>query len=180
MTRALRITVITLLGLIIAVGVWLSFIYLKMLPAPGFFNHIPPLASLTADDQEEEISAIQAMKIENTQLNREVQKLEKELKQAEARQRQAEGKLAKLQKEAEAIEQTTAAEAARGDIYKELGQYYSSIKAQNAAAVFDELDDETIIGILQNMESEDAAKILAAMTPQRAAIITKKMLQVAG
>lgn len=179
MTRALRITVITLLGLIIAVGVWLSFIYLKMLPAPGFFNHIPPLASLTADDQEED-PAIQAMKIENTQLNREVQKLEKELKQAEARQRQAEGKLAKLQKEAEAIEQTTAAEAAQGDIYKELGQYYSSIKAQNAAAVFDELDDETIIGILQNMESEDAAKILAAMTPQRAAIITKKMLQVAG
>ncbi len=179
MARALRITVITLLGLIIAVGVWLSFIYLKMLPAPGFFNHIPPLASLTADDQEED-PAIQAMKIENTQLNREVQKLEKELKQAEARQRQAEGKLAKLQKEAEAIEQTTAAEAARGDIYKELGQYYSSIKAQNAAAVFDELDDETIIGILQNMESEDAAKILAAMTPQRAAIITKKMLQVAG
>ncbi|NMA62685.1 MAG: hypothetical protein GX964_01500 [Syntrophomonadaceae bacterium] len=179
MARALRITVITLLGLIIAVGVWLSFIYLKMLPAPGFFNHIPPLASLTADDQEED-PAIQAMKIENTQLNREVQKLEKELKQAEARQRQAEGKLAKLQKEAEAIEQTTAAEAAQGDIYKELGQYYSSIKAQNAAAVFDELDDETIIGILQNMESEDAAKILAAMTPQRAAIITKKMLQVAG
>ncbi len=179
MARALRITVITLLGLIIAVGVWLSFIYLKMLPAPGFFNHIPPLASLTADDQGED-PAIQAMKIENTQLNREVQKLEKELKQAEARQRQAEGKLAKLQKEAEAIEQTTAAEAARGDIYKELGQYYSSIKAQNAAAVFDELDDETIIGILQNMESEDAAKILAAMTPQRAAIITKKMLQVAG
>lgn len=179
MTRALRITVITLLGLIIAVGVWLSFIYLKMLPAPGFFNHIPPLASLTADDQGED-PAIQAMKIENTQLNREVQKLEKELKQAEARQRQAEGKLAKLQKEAEAIEQTTAAEAAQGDIYKELGQYYSSIKAQNAAAVFDELDDETIIGILQNMESEDAAKILAAMTPQRAAIITKKMLQVAG
>ncbi|MGI6486850.1 MAG: MotE family protein [Syntrophothermaceae bacterium] len=179
MARALRITVITLLGLIIAVGVWLSFIYLKMLPAPGFFNHIPPLASLTADDQGED-PAIQAMKIENTQLNREVQKLEKELKQAEARQRQAEGKLAKLQKEAEAIEQTTAAEAAQGDIYKELGQYYSSIKAQNAAAVFDELDDETIIGILQNMESEDAAKILAAMTPQRAAIITKKMLQVAG
>lgn len=179
MSRALRITIITLLGLAIIVGVWLSFIYFKMLPAPKFFNHIPPLASLTADDQKEN-SVIQTMETENTRLNRKIQKLEKELKQAEARQRRAEGQLVKLQKEAETKEQTTAAEAARGDVYKELGQYYSSIKAQDAAAVFDELDDETIIGILQNMEPEDAARILAAMTPQRAAIITKKMLQVAG
>ena len=102
---------------------------------PQVFNHIPPLASLTADDQKE-IPSSRPWRPKTPVLTGDT-KAGKELKQAEARQRRAEGQLVKLQKEAETKEQTTAAEAAREVL--ELGQYYSSIKAQDAAAVFDEL-----------------------------------------
>ena len=59
--------------------------------------------------------------------------------------------------------------------YKQLAKYYAEMKPKEAVAIIDKLDDDTVIGILINLESDQAAKILATMDPKRAARLVNKL-----
>lgn len=53
-----------------------------------------------------------------------------------------------------------------------LARLYASMKAEAAAPIINELEDDMVVMILRKMEDEQAAKILTAMEPQRAAKLT--------
>jgi len=61
-------------------------------------------------------------------------------------------------------------------VYKDMAEYFSAMKAADAADILSGLDDEDIIGILGEMESESAAAILKNMERERAETVTRKML----
>lgn len=73
------------------------------------------------------------------------------------------------------IENTQKDKTSKASGYKQLANYYANMKPAEAVKIMNNLDDETIIGILINLENEQAGKILAAMDPKRAAIIVSKM-----
>jgi flagellar motility protein MotE (MotC chaperone) len=51
------------------------------------------------------------------------------------------------------------------------------MKPEEAVAILNNLDNPTIITVLQKMDEGQAAKILALMNPQRAAVLSKTLLQ---
>ena len=62
--------------------------------------------------------------------------------------------------------------------FVKLARLYSVMRPQEAASALSKLDDDVVIGILSKMEERKAARILAAMGPDRAADLTAKMLSV--
>lgn len=58
-----------------------------------------------------------------------------------------------------------------------LAGYYSSMKPEEAAAIMNELDDYTVLAILNKMEPDQAAQILAKFSAQRAATLTDQMFK---
>lgn len=59
--------------------------------------------------------------------------------------------------------------------YKQLAKIYSNMKSQAAAKILSRLDDSMVVGILSEMRDREAAKVLTAITPDRAAILSEKM-----
>jgi flagellar protein FlbB len=58
-----------------------------------------------------------------------------------------------------------------------LSQLYSGMKPQEAVAILNNLDDQTISNILKKMDENQAAMILVAMDTKRASAISKEMLK---
>jgi hypothetical protein len=58
---------------------------------------------------------------------------------------------------------------------KELSKVYDAMKPTNAAEIMAVMDDNLVVEILKNLKKRQAAKILAALPPKRAAIISKTM-----
>lgn len=58
-----------------------------------------------------------------------------------------------------------------------LSQLYSGMKPQEAVAILNNLDDQTISNILKKMDENQAAMILAAMDTKRASAISKELLK---
>ncbi len=62
-------------------------------------------------------------------------------------------------------------------VYGKLAKLYSAMKAEEAAAVFNNLEDEQVILILSRMEDDAAAKILSTLEPKKAARLTQAMIK---
>jgi len=62
-------------------------------------------------------------------------------------------------------------------IYAKLAKLYGGMKAEEAAAVFNNLEDEQVILILARMDDESAAKILSTLEPKKAARLTQAMIK---
>ncbi len=58
---------------------------------------------------------------------------------------------------------------------EELRKIYSAMKPKSAAAIFDELDLETLTGVLRGMSARKIAPIIAAMNPEKARLLTREM-----
>jgi flagellar motility protein MotE (MotC chaperone) len=56
--------------------------------------------------------------------------------------------------------------------YRKLAVYYSDMKPAAVVAILNKLDDEMVLGIFQEMESDKIAKILTIMLPDRAALLS--------
>jgi len=56
-----------------------------------------------------------------------------------------------------------------------LAGVYEKMKAEEAATIIQELDENLCLSILSQMEEKQAAKILAAMNPQQAARLSQKV-----
>ncbi len=178
--------VVAVISVALLVGAWCSLMYLGVLAPPAFMKRIPlaqrffesgepAVKQLTTQEQERQrlLARIKLLEEEKADLKRELQAKDAEL-------RQAKSDLTKANEQLEGLKKAALTAKGQEDVFKELAGYYSSIKPKEAAAVFEQLEDETIIGILQYMDSEQVGKIIAALPPQRAAVITKKMLEVAS
>ena len=62
-------------------------------------------------------------------------------------------------------------------VYGKLSKLYGAMKAEEAVAVFNNLEDEQVILILSRMEEEAAAKVLSVTEPKRAARLTQAMIK---
>jgi len=178
--KGLKTLIFVLLGLGLVAGIAFGLLYFGIMPVPGSWRNIPVLGSLGQD------KGMSPLEVKNNTLQRvvqsknsEIKRLREDLKKAEAARQEAQNRQAQLEKELQELRQTGDTAAVEQKIFKQLAGYYSAIKPKNAAAVFEKLDDETVIGILQNMDAESAARVIAAMQPERAATITRKMLRVA-
>ncbi|WP_188128191.1 MotE family protein [Propionispora hippei] len=58
-----------------------------------------------------------------------------------------------------------------------LARFYGNMKPDEAAAIMKQLDDSTIIAILNKMEEDQAAQVLAKFDAQRAANLTDQMFK---
>lgn len=76
---------------------------------------------------------------------------------------------------AEVLYKQVVEQTAYNDEIKQYVQTYSSMKAKNAAAIFDEMTDNfsLVADILENMDAKSRADILAQMDTENAARITK-------
>lgn len=78
---------------------------------------------------------------------------------------------------AEAIYKQVVSQLQKDEEIQDYIKAYSSMKAKNAAAIFDTMTDDfdLVCEILQGMDASTRADILAAMSAENAAIITKMM-----
>lgn len=93
------------------------------------------------------------------------EQLEKEQKQLDAYKKQIDRALARIEQ----------AESAR---VTKLARLYDSMRPDDVAKLFENLDDKVVLSILPKMKSVNAAKILGIMPPKRAARISTKMITV--
>ncbi len=68
-------------------------------------------------------------------------------------------------------------EAAEKKRVTKIAKLYDNMKPEDAAADLEPLDDDVVVLILQRMEEGNAANVLSAMTPERAARITQLMYE---
>lgn len=78
---------------------------------------------------------------------------------------------------AEAIYKQVVSQLQKDEEIEDYIKAYSSMKAKNAAAIFDTMTDDfdLVCEILQGMDASTRADILAAMSAENAAIVTKMM-----
>jgi hypothetical protein len=61
--------------------------------------------------------------------------------------------------------------------YEELAQIYTSMEAEQAARILEKFDDQIIINIFSSMKPKKVAEILTAFSPDRAGVISIKILE---
>lgn len=111
-----------------------------------------------------------------------IQSKESELAEREALLRAAEQQLMVQQQKLEGIREDIDQLLARYDTeqiaeQEELRKIYSAMKPKSAAAIFDELDLETLTGVLRGMSARKIAPIIAAMSPEKARLLTREMAE---
>jgi flagellar motility protein MotE (MotC chaperone) len=57
-----------------------------------------------------------------------------------------------------------------------LAKIYDGMKAQEVAAMMNNLDDDTVVAVLLRMSTRNAAKVLGLLNPERAARISNKLM----
>ncbi len=58
-----------------------------------------------------------------------------------------------------------------------LRSIYSAMKPKSAAAIFNDLDMETLVGLLRGISPRKVAPIIAAMNPERARLLTRELAE---
>lgn len=111
-----------------------------------------------------------------------IQSKESELAEREAILRAAEQQLMVQQQKLEEIREEIDRLLDRYDSeqvaeQEELRKIYSAMKPKSAAAIFDELDLDTLTGVLRGMSARKIAPIIAAMNPEKARLLTREMAE---
>ena len=96
----------------------------------------------------------------------------------EATEEQLQAKINQLTELQASLGQLDAARKQRQDAnWSGLVKIYESMKARDAAAIFDVLDMHVLLEVLDRMNERKAAAILAAMQPERARLVTQMLAQ---
>lgn len=176
MIRVAKILVITIALLLIAS---IAAMYFGVINPPQIIKDIPYLGKLLTSGEKEtedidpELMEIEQLKLELEDTNTTIERLENE--KAELEQQ-----LIATEKERDELRASKEESDTKNGQLQQLAEYYSKMKVKQAAAIMAELDDDTVVGILTNMGTETAASIIGGLDPQRAAVLTKKILQVKG
>ncbi|MGE5397842.1 MAG: MotE family protein [Chitinophagales bacterium] len=173
--------VLKIIGAIIALAfITAGSIYLGFIKPPGFLRNIPFVGKYATKNQQ----PVKSEFSRETMLENRLKTTEKDLDYCQNRIAELENKNEQLQSELKtAREEVNSSKEeidknnARDIEYGKLSQYYSNMKATQAAAIMSQMDDETAIGILENMKPDAAGSVLGRMEPGRAAALTKQMLQ---
>jgi flagellar motility protein MotE (MotC chaperone) len=131
--------------------------------------------------------------VSTEELDQVLRNKEKELKEKEALLKMREDELLPLKKEIEAKvadlnelqERLTAfakdlaerEKALRDAKIAHLVNLYEAMEPTQAAAIMEKLNMETVVRILGNMKGKSAGKILAAMKPEKGALVSEKLSQ---
>ncbi len=113
---------------------------------------------------------------------RDIEAKEREISVREDLLRAAEQQLVVKQEQLEQIRDEIRALVSDYDDEKDqeqqrLRQIYSAMKAKNAAAIFNDLDLDTLIGVVRGMSPRRLAPILAAMDPRKAQQLTLELAE---
>ncbi|MBP5856944.1 hypothetical protein KAJ83_07985 [Marivibrio halodurans] len=105
---------------------------------------------------------------------------ERELDEREALLSAAEQRLVTKQRQLEQLRQDIEDLVARYDKSQEeetsvLRQTYQNMKPKSAAAIFNDLDLSTLLDVVRGMPARTLAPILAAMSPEKARIVTQEL-----
>ena len=143
-------------------------------PVPGFQKE--PLSPDPFDLTDEEIDILQAL----AQRREELEARERDLKQREAMLAAAEARIEakvrgmeELRAEIEALLQQHADK--NEEQLLSLVRIYESMKPKDAARIFEELDMEVLLEVVDRMKERKSATILAQMNPRRAKAITLEL-----
>lgn len=134
----------------------------------------------------------QVLQRENEGLKQQNDNLKKQVAQAQKAQQDWTAKRVALeqqiasQKAGQAATQTSAQGTTQGttqqpstpeDKFKQLAKYYAEMKPKDAVNTMNLLPDNIVLGILTKLDSDQTAKILAAMDPKKAATLVAQMAQ---
>lgn len=182
--KSITIMLIILLGM--AAG-YLGMSKIRGQKVPAFVNTIPIVGEYLGNhEKQKELTPLekenQDMKQQLTTEQLQIKTYQDRVKALELAMKalQTENDRLKLQaKKTQSLQQQGVGQAELNDKYKDLAKYFTPMKPKDAAKIMQQrqMDDDTIIGVLQYMEKDSAAKVLALMDPSRAATISKKMLQ---
>lgn len=114
----------------------------------------------------------QKLKVQVKDLQKQLEALKVENKAQVQKQQELEQQLIS---QSDNVNNTDESDSGTESSYKQLAKYYAEMKPKEAVAIMDKLDDDTVIGILINLENEQTAKILATMDPKRAARLVNKL-----
>ncbi len=69
-------------------------------------------------------------------------------------------------------------ERAQQENYQRLAKIYESMPPEEAAARIEKLDNETAVTLLLAIKPRQAGKILANVSPEKAAVLSKRMVEI--
>ena len=145
-------------------------------PVPG--SQITDISNDIFEMTDEELVLLQSLSQRREELEqraREIDEREVLLKAAEQRIDQRIGELERLQASIEAllVEHDEQTEAQMQSLVK----IYESMKPKDAARIFEELDLDVLLEVIERMKERKTAPILAQMNPQRAKTVTLELAQ---
>lgn len=189
MKKALKISLITILFIAFAIGIFYLLIYTDKLKPPAFLSDIPVIGSIFSKETEVVLDSKTLMERENLKLQETIDQKNEELIKVQAEYKELEEELEillnnedKLKEEIVNLNEQIIAirtkEENQRSAYKEMATYYSEMNAKDAAEIISLLENEHIIGILSEMQADLVAEILQNMSKDKAAEITKNMLVV--
>lgn len=130
------------------------------------------------DFSEEEVKVLQSLAKRREQLEqreRDIEQRDKLLKAAEKKVDEKVAELAALRKEIEGLLQKQQEEEARR--IAQLVKIYENMKPKDAANIFNEMDFEVLLKIVDKMAERRVAPILAAMDPVRARDVSRQIAE---
>ena len=111
-----------------------------------------------------------------------IESKEREISEREALLRAAEQQLLVKQQQLERIREDIRGLVQEYDQEEDQDQQrlrniYSAMKPKSAAAIFNDLELETLVGVLRGMSARKVAPIIAAMDPERARVLTRELAE---
>jgi flagellar motility protein MotE (MotC chaperone) len=180
---------LTLIVVAIISGSVYMLMVMDIIPAPALLQKLPVVGErlvpenkvlLTAEEKLQEKSA--QLEKDLTQRDEEIEELQSQLEEADKEIKRVATLNQELQSENESlkqqIEDLQTGRANQQAAYKDMANYFTEMKAQEAADLIFRQRDQDIIGILSEMETSKAADILEKMDRDKAAAITRQMLAV--
>lgn len=114
---------------------------------------------------------------------KELERRERRLQEREALLRSVEKQLIDKQEQlnrikAEIDEMLQVYQGEQKDEERKLVNIYSNMKPKAAAAIFNDMDMETLLAVLRGMKERNVAPIMARMNPEKARLVTRELAEV--
>ena len=116
------------------------------------------------------------LKIQERELKKKLDSLEQQKILLDEREMQLTQKQAAAKKNDPAQSQGST-ESTGNNQFKRLAKIYAGMEAKKAATIMKSLDDNSVIIILSQMKPDQAGEIISSLDPQKAAKITRIMMQ---
>ncbi|HQT62492.1 MAG TPA: hypothetical protein PLV07_09200 [Acidiphilium sp.] len=136
----------------------------------------PPLCKPDPLDQTGERKVLLQLKQRAEQLDERAAALNRQKSELAVEKEAIAKQIAAIKPLAQKLEQiSTAQKAADEKKWAALVSTYETMDPRSAARIFDGLDPKIVLNVIQRMSSRKSAPILAAMSPQKAQIVTEKL-----